>query len=173
MGIEDHIQVYFSAIDTVARSAAPVANRVDRLAYDREDYRQDLACVALQALDAFRARVGFCSSHERLYVLRSLWNHLRSRLRSRARALGEARARAVMGDWAVSDVVVDTSGRHDAREVLSVVWEACDPGELEIIARLAQAGGHVPRAHDPEQDGSISAFRRRVKAVRERVRSLR
>lgn len=169
----DPIEGYLPAIETVARSAAPVANRLDRLAYDREDYRQELACVALQAQGAFRRRVGFCGPHERRYVLRSLWNHLRSRFRSRVRVLGEGQARAVVGGWDVMDHVVDAGGQHEARELLAAVGEACDGAELELIARLAQAGGHVPRAHDPDQDGSISAFRRRVRAVRERVRSLR
>lgn len=168
----EDLSAYQPAIEHVARSAAPVANRLDSQARDRDDYRQELAYVALQARDAYRRSRGYCSPQERLYVLRSLWNHIRSALRARARALGERRTREGIGDWAALELVDQPEARYEAREALRVVGAALEKHELELVDRLAQAGGHVPRAHQPDRDGSISTFRRQVRAVRERVRSL-
>jgi hypothetical protein len=172
MTSEEWVACYHAAIETVARTAAPVLNRVDRIARDRDDYRQELAVVALQAQERFRERVGFSQPSERRYVLSSLWNHIRSCFRSRARSLDDEAARAVVSDWDVMSTDEYPQARYEAREVLFAAKGALNGCELEILHRLAAAGGHVPRAFSAERDGSLPTLRRRVRAIRERVRSL-
>ena len=165
---------YEVAIATVARSTAPVANRCDAIAYCREDYTQELALVATQARERFRENHGFCESQERRYVLKSLWNHARDRKLSGGRASeGYVRNHQAVRVEAEVSGPINPFPRYEAREYLRRLVATLEPAEIALIQRLAEAGGHLPRAHDCVNDGSLRTFRRTVDRLRQRVADLR
>lgn len=169
------VREYETAIAAVARSTAPVPHRVDSIAWTRDDYAQELAIVAVQSRQRFREQYGASRPHERRYVLKSLWNFVRDRARAREVTRGaesgnriETRnQRAVVGDG------MEPCPQLEAREYLRELVASLSGEDLELVRRLVDAGGHVPRAHDPATDGSLRTFRRTVDRLRETARGLR
>jgi len=168
------LQEYGAAIATVARSAAPVARRSDVIGYTRDDYAQELALVAAQARQRFRDDHGFSTTQERRYVLKSLWNHVRDRMKTRGRVAGlHAHNRAATLIESVVRGPINPFPQYDAREYARRLERDLGSTDVALVRRLAEAGGHVPRAHDPQVDGSLRTFRRTVDRLRQRAEDLR
>lgn len=168
------VREYEVAIATVARSAAPVARRSDVIGYTRDDYAQELALVATQARQRFRDNHGFSVTQERRYVLKSLWNHARDRIVARGRVAdihGRNRG-ATLLESAVRGPI-NPFPQYEAREHVRRIEQSLEPAEVALIQRLVEAGGHVPRAHEQETDGSLRTFRRTVDRLRQRAEDLR
>lgn len=169
------VREYEGAIAAVARSTAPVPHRVDAIAWTRDDYAQELALVAVQSRQRFRERHGASRPHERRYVLKSLWNFVRDRMRAResTRAIESGNDIETRNQRALVGEAVEPGPRFEAREYLRELVASFSTEELELVRRLVEAGGHVPRAHDPATDGSLRTFRRTVDRLRETAGALR
>lgn len=166
---------YQAAVATVARSTAPVANRCDAIAFTRDDYLQELALVAVHSRQRFRDEHGFNVTHERRYVLKSLWNYVRSMMRNRVKAGSEylTNVAEAKGQHEMMGGTANPVPQLEAREYLREIAASLRADEMELVERLAAAGGHVPRAYEGGDDGTVATFRRHVYKLRERVRDLR
>lgn len=164
---------YGRAVRQVAAWLAP-EGMVDALGCQREDYQQELSMVAFEAQAIFRRQKGRNAAYERKYVYKTLWNFARSCMRARARGVAVSAAfTGEMAGWAVFEDVVHCEAQHEAREWARRFAESASAADAALAGRLIDAGGHVPRAYDPERDGTLRTFRRTVDRLRSVAASFR
>lgn len=164
--------VYDRVVRQVAHWLAP-EGAVDALGCQRQDYEQELRLVAWQAQAIFRRRKACNADYERKYVCRAVWNHARSRLRTRGRlAAFSENFSADSAGWAVFESVVECYRQHEAREWVRRFFEGASPAEIALAMRLFSVGGNIPRAHDPNE-GTLRNFRRTVDRLRRVAESFR
>lgn len=164
----------YDTYPTAVRSTASRVNRYrDRLDYvgkSRTDYEGELALLSIESQVQFRDKRGFFPDEERRYVhgaLSKRQSHLR-------RTVVNKRVFAIRfcdGVDTPEAQLRDVESHLEARAAIRVLRSRLDPYEFGVLSRLAESGG-PSSSHDPEIDGSIRTYRRRVQKICSRARRI-
>lgn len=155
---------YQSAAKLLARRFGPRSGMLDAKARTREDYTQELRLKAIEVAERFQKRVGFCLPAERRYTYKAMWNRARNWRRDQGRhrlfeMAVDSHSEEALGVYQIDEQIA-------ARQVVRVLIEVLPPEDKEIVARLAEANGVISEAWQPEIDGSLTKFERRVGRIR-------
>lgn len=159
---------YKPAAQLLARRFGPTGGMLDAKARGRDDYAQELRLKAIDVAGHFQVRVGFCLPAERRYTYKALWNRARNWRRDQLRrqTLGlvvDAQREDALG-------VYEIESQIEARQIVRVLISVLGPEDRDILARLVDADGVIPDAWNPEIDGTLRTFQRRVARLRERAK---
>jgi len=118
------LQEYAPAIDRITNcyrgKKRPIPVReIDARAFDRDDYRQEFALLALHASRSFQERYGFCLPAERRFTYKSLWRHTAQLMRRQL----AAERHPVTQSAEAPEVAVDVEGQYEAAEALRVLQQ--------------------------------------------------
>jgi hypothetical protein len=131
-----------------------------------DDYLQELRLKAVEVATRFQGRAGFCLRAERRYVKHALWNQARDwgRAQARRRQCGDTVSLYEQDELALGSYSIEK--QLEARQLVRLLGARLSLGNKRIWKRLAAENGDIRAAWDPEIDGSLQTFRRRVSRLR-------
>lgn len=141
--------------------------QVDVLGNIRDDYVSDLCLEALTASRIFREKYGGCRAQEARYVYKSLWNY--------ARMMNRSRARCRFSHPQPLDSQLDPIRLEqviEARSSIRALRENLDATNLEILTRIAAAGGSTTDAWKEDPTCNRSWFSTRVQRARRAAKKI-
>ena len=148
------------------RGRTPDTHEIDSRGFDREDYRQEIALRAWQAVRQFQSRYGFSAPAEHRWTYKVLWDATRRLLRRKAAGDRQPIARGVP----VPEVEVTFEGYYEAADALGLLRAGLQKREWDTLVRVAEAES-IDLARTPDE-GAKSGFYRRVRATRVKAREL-
>ena len=155
---------YQGAAKLLAKRFGPRPGMLDLKARSRDDYTQELRLKAIEVADRFQRIRGFCLPAERRYTHKALWNRARSWRRDQGRhqifeQTYDAHSAKALGVYQIEEQL-------EARETLRMLADVLSQEDQEILTRLALVNGAISHAWDPNLDGTLRNFQRKVAKMR-------
>lgn len=159
-------QEYQAVAKGLARRFGPHPSAIDSFARGFDDHVQELRLHAISVAGSFQKRFGFCQPAERRYTNQSLWHQAYNWQRGDRRRQERVRSFETKHAWGET---YDMEATLEARETLMSLLRAFPPEDRVVLLRVAEADGVVRRAWDPDRDGCLRAFERRVARLRKKA----
>lgn len=158
---------YAEIVHRVASYLISGNGQTDVLGNVQDDYVSDLCLEALLASRAFRKKYGGCRAQEARYVYKSLWNYARMANRSRVRC---RRVCTQSLDSQLDPVSLESA--IEARNSIEALKKNLDVINLEILTRIAAAGGNTTDAWKEDPTCNRTWFSTRVQKARKAAKKI-